>query len=533
MKDWITDFKNSFKEISTPDAIPAHYRKLVFWCIVVLILAIRFLTIQTPALDRTVWKEIDYISISKNYLANGFNFFQPTISWPAEPPNVTAMELPVIPYLAALLYKIFGFNVWTVRLLPIIFYLLIIYYVYKLTYEYFGPVIGLIAAFISGILPLNNSFGNVLFSDPAMVAFSIFTIFYFSQWMKYGRKKDRILATLGFSLAVALKIEPLYLLLPLSWLFFKKYRLDIKKYKVFISFILISLILPVCWYLYAYFLTNHSIDVFGIFKGHNKLQTFTMLSNSIWYFKMKWNLSSLLGHWVGLILIFSGITSALLLRKGSLFFFYLAAVFIYFILVAEGNIDTSYRQFCIIPPAAAFMALGSTSISLLFIKIFKRYINAIYFSPFVILWIALIIPLLIPIHKSHYIFLKDINQPVEQDQWDYAQIIKKYAGPKSKIITTGTYTMHVGGNDLSPVLYYYSGLKGWTLEKKNRNLNNVNILINKGADLFAAIYIQREPDMIGLINRLKKDHVVLFEDQKGGFILLSLKNKSISKNGKD
>ena len=34
------------------------------------------------------------IEISKNYVKNDFNFFKPEITWPAEPPRVTAMELP-------------------------------------------------------------------------------------------------------------------------------------------------------------------------------------------------------------------------------------------------------------------------------------------------------------------------------------------------------------------------------------------------------------------------------------------------------
>lgn len=93
-------------------AYPLPATKFYFYlgAIVLFFALIRLAGIAIPSLQWTAWKEIDYISISTNYIDNGFKFHEPTITWPAEPPRVTAMEFPLVPYLSAFLYKVFGFN---------------------------------------------------------------------------------------------------------------------------------------------------------------------------------------------------------------------------------------------------------------------------------------------------------------------------------------------------------------------------------------------------------------------------------------
>ena len=100
------------------DTISSLSSKTVQVLLVVIILGItvfRLATISIPSLEWTSWKEIDYLTISQNYWKNGFNFFKPEVIWPAEPPRVTEMELPLVPFTAALLYQIFGYGSLTAR----------------------------------------------------------------------------------------------------------------------------------------------------------------------------------------------------------------------------------------------------------------------------------------------------------------------------------------------------------------------------------------------------------------------------------
>jgi 4-amino-4-deoxy-L-arabinose transferase-like glycosyltransferase len=363
MKNFYQSWKAHCFSLMDDQALSTRAQYAALALILLGCLIIRLMIIDVPSLERTMWKEIDYIEISKNYTKNGYNFFKPEISWPAEPPRTTAMELPLIPYVASLLYVVFGFNVYTVRFLTLCAFLLTTFYVFHLGKRELGPLVGLGAALAAAIMPLYHDFRHILFSDPWVIALSVMAVFHWAQWVDFRLKKDWLLAMAAFSLAVALKLTPLYMLLPLSWISFRKYMFDFKRYSEFALMVACALVLPLFWYAYAYYLTKTSIDVFGIFGGHDKMQTLTMLSDATWYEEMFQRLRwEILGGKPGILLCMAGVCSALLLRKGWLFFFYLAAIGAFFAIVAEGQIDAPYRQLTIIPPFAILIGLGAVAV---------------------------------------------------------------------------------------------------------------------------------------------------------------------------
>lgn len=517
----IESFKKFLNRFFVCNYFSSANQNLIIALILLLTLVLRLHFIQSPPIDRTAWKEIDYITISKNYTSNGFNFFKPTIFWPAELPRVTAMEFPLVPYLASFLYLFFGVNAYTVRLITLIAFLFLIVLEFKLVKKELGQIPAILAALVSGLLPLNSFFASFLFSEPTMIAFSVFAIYYFSKWMDSGKIKDFVLAIFGFTMAILLKLEPLYLSVIFLGLYIYKYKLDIPQYKKLIFFGLISIILPVAWYGYAYYLTYHSIDVFGIFKGHDKFQTLSMLSHKTWYVFMGRSILGLAGGKVGVFLAILGFISLILVRKGLLFFLYLSAIVFYFVVVAEGNIDGNYRQLVIIPSLSCFMAIGSLSLMYplsLIVKSRKLTQPIIYFflSAFIVLLIQFRRYNLETIHS---------NNPAQPQEWELAGIIKKYSDSTSKLVTLGSYSIHKGGNDLSPVLYYYSGIRGWSLQKNDWNEMTVEKLKNKGADLLVGYNLSREPGLLTFVSQIKNIYPILYENKEKEWIILSLKNQ--------
>ena len=200
------------------------------------VLLIRLATMAAPLPDRTSWKEIDYIAISRNYSIHGLQFNRPEISWPAEPPRVTAMELPLVPYLAAILYRLFGFSAYTLRIITAISFLLMSWYTFLLARREYDPVVGVLAGVASLLMPLYHPFGMSLFSEPLMIACSVLSIYHWAEWADFGRRRDFLMAMIGFSLAVALKLEPLYLLIPLGWVVLRKHRFEVRKYGPFLPY---------------------------------------------------------------------------------------------------------------------------------------------------------------------------------------------------------------------------------------------------------------------------------------------------------
>jgi 4-amino-4-deoxy-L-arabinose transferase-like glycosyltransferase len=519
--DLLDSFKSYLNRILSQDFFSRRYENLVLGAIIVFIFIIRILTIQNPALDRTEWKEIDYITISKNYQTNHYNLFQPTISWPAEPPRVTAMEFPLVPYLASLLYNFFGFNIYTVRIITLIAFLIIISLVFYLVKKELGQIVAFIAALVAGFMPLNSFFSNTLFSEPAMIAFSVFAIYHFSRWLEVKTRKHFIWSAFGFTLAILLKLEPLYLSVIFLGLFIIQHKFNYSKYYRLVQFGIVSILLPIAWYSYDYYLTIHSIDTFGIFRGHNKFQTFSMLSNGNWYRTMAGSLMNLSGGKIGVLLCMIGFLSLILVRKGKLFFLYLAAILLYFIVVAEGNIDASYRQLVIIPSFSCFIAVGALSVMfpLSLLRISSKQLHSVYYLIGSLLLVTLM-------QFRHYKpDFSHSNLPHSLDEWQLSEIVHQYADSNSKLVTLGSYTIHKGGNDLSPVIYYYTGLQGWTLQEKDWDELTVEKCIGKGADLLIGYNINREPGLINFVAKLKKKYFVINENKAEGWLILSLKGR--------
>ncbi len=478
-KSW----KLAAARLETATSLSPKTAQAILIVIVIGIAVFRLATVSVPSLEWTSWKEIDYLMISGNYWKNGFNFLQPEVSWPAEPPRVTEMELPLVPYSTALLYQLFGYSPFTARAVTLLASLLMVVYVYKLARREFNPFIGLLSALAAGVLPLYHPFSRLLFTEPTMIAMSVVSIYYMAEWADNPGRRNWILAILSLSLTFSLKLETLYLLLPLTWIVFRKHQFKLGQYRGYILLILTSMILPVVWYAYAYYLETIGAHLFGIFKGHDKSQFTTLLLDLRWYRTMAGRIiNGITGGFYGFGLFGLGFLFLLLNRKGSLVFAYFLAVAIYFGLIAEGNIDAPYRQMPIIPSMSIFIAFGAQASITALLVLYDRFRSLTStgktFS-LLTLTASFLLVTLIPFQRLDEALTADF--PAHSDRWDLAQQIKKTADADSKLVVIGEYSKHVGGYDLSPVLFYYSDLQGWSLTPERWNAATIDELRGKGA----------------------------------------------------
>jgi len=444
------------------------------------------------------------------------------------------MELPLVPYASALVCAIAGFHAFSFRLITLLSFLVISVYTYRLARLELGPLVALIAAFAASVLPLSHYYGNMVFSEPAMIAFSVMAIFHFRQWSHSGSKREWVLSALFFALAVALKLEPLYLLLPLAYIAYGRYGRNWQSYRFFAAFVICSLSIAVVWFSYAYHIARTSLDVYGIFGGleggHDKFQTLGMLSDPEWYQIMVHRIAGMGGK-TGLLLFVAGAAATVLLRINSVFFFYLLAVGVYFMIVAEGNIDGPYRQMVIVPPFSVFAALGALAVGVTVCATLGHMRKEGYSSGYRIgsMLIACVLVAMIVADKRDAIFSRDPLLPAAPDQWVMAKELRKHAREGDKIITLGAYTIHKGGNDLSPVFYYYAGLQGWSLQKGQWNLETAKALMNKGARYLVAHEMIREPESAPFMEEVRKISRVLYEDEERRSVILELDGQSRSR----
>jgi hypothetical protein len=78
-----------------------------------------FATVARPFDHRSIasWREADYLAIARSFNREGLDPLQPRVDWRENTPEYAEMELPVLPWTAGLLYRLFGEQVQILRAL--------------------------------------------------------------------------------------------------------------------------------------------------------------------------------------------------------------------------------------------------------------------------------------------------------------------------------------------------------------------------------------------------------------------------------
>jgi hypothetical protein len=482
---------------------------------------VRLAIVESPPIERTVWKEIDYVMISENYWRNGYQFFWPELSWPAEEPRATAMEFPLVPFAAALGYALVGETALSVRWPTLVAFVLLGVVVFRLMLPEFGALAALASAAAALFMTVPHEFGTILYSDPWAILLASVTVLVFGNWLRNRATSTAILATLSLALALALKIETLYIAPCLAWLVWRREGFALRGYAAPAAVCLIALALGLSWYAYAHWLARNSFDAFGVFGGldggHDKFQTLTMLTDRHWYVVMWERLSwGLLGGKVGIVLVVTGLGAGILTRSVGLVVAYLIAVLCYFALVAEGQIDGPYRQLHAVPPLAALTGLGATALLAAAFAVAGRLVPAVRRNRTVFFAFALFAAVVISVGPSaRRIYLATelaAGASALSPKWTLAQKIREIAGDDSLLVTVGEYSLHRGDVDLSPVLYWYARARGWSLVGTRWTISELETLRRKGASLLVGVGLAREPLARARLEELVERFPVLYRD---------------------
>ncbi|HEY5426973.1 MAG TPA: glycosyltransferase family 39 protein, partial [Candidatus Tumulicola sp.] len=101
-----------------------------------------------------------------------YNFMYPQTTYNGPPPNYVELELQIVPFLAATLYKIFGIHEIFGRLLTVGFGLAtVVALAYFARWLFASSIAGLAAAFLFAVFPGSVYYGRTFMPDTAMVFF--------------------------------------------------------------------------------------------------------------------------------------------------------------------------------------------------------------------------------------------------------------------------------------------------------------------------------------------------------------------------
>ncbi|MHB8146457.1 MAG: ArnT family glycosyltransferase [Vulcanimicrobiaceae bacterium] len=142
------------------------------FAIVLLAIGLRLHGIHNPILDHPNWRQGDTASIARNFARLNYNILYPQTNYDGPPPNYVELELQIVPFLAASLYKIFGVHAIFGRLISLAFSVATVAVVGLFGRWLFGSwIAGLIAAFFFAIFPGSVYYGRTFTPDTAMVFF--------------------------------------------------------------------------------------------------------------------------------------------------------------------------------------------------------------------------------------------------------------------------------------------------------------------------------------------------------------------------
>ena len=190
--------------------------------IVLLGLCLRLYHIRDPVLDHPGWRQGDQAAIARNFAQLENNIFRPQVDYDGPPPNYIELELQIVPFAAAQLYRAFGVHEIFGRALVLCFSVATIFALLFLGQELFCRRAGLIAAFFYAVAPGAVYYGRTFTPDSVMVFFSVVTLLF---WWRWNARRDPAafwLAVVCGALAWLAKPTALILLAPLLAMSFSR-----------------------------------------------------------------------------------------------------------------------------------------------------------------------------------------------------------------------------------------------------------------------------------------------------------------------
>jgi 4-amino-4-deoxy-L-arabinose transferase-like glycosyltransferase len=423
--------------------------RIIFY-ILLLALLLRLYHITFPVSGWHSWRQSDTAAIARNFYENGYKLLYPQVDWGGGTPGYVESEFQIYPFFVALLYSVFGVNDMWGRMLSVIFSLVTIYMLYLFVRKIITDKVALWSALIYAVLPLNIYYSRAFMPESAMLMCSVFGIYYFYKWFEEDKNKFLYISAIFISFAVLLKLPCSYLGLPLFYLAYRKYGFHLfKKYFLWL-FVLIIFVPAVLWYNHAHQLYVNGGVSFSIWNfGEDKWGTFGLLIKPSFYndifFK---SIAERLLLYPGFILFIWGLFIKRQNDNERLFDFWLLSIFIFILIVSQGNLRHEYYQLPFVLPAVVYAG-----------KVFSKYVRFENLSDsfkehkfqFIILGLCIIlIPVLSYLRYSN--FMRSEN---------YDSALFKLTN-EVKTLTNDT-DLVITASDNNPVYLYLSHRKGWAV----------------------------------------------------------------------
>jgi 4-amino-4-deoxy-L-arabinose transferase-like glycosyltransferase len=202
--------------ISDPPETGGGWTRRRMWLLVGVLalgVAARLTYVDRPLDHRVVnaWRQSDYTQIARNFDREGMNLFYPRVDWRGDTPGYAEMELPLMPWFGAALYRVFGPHEQILRGLSALFATVGLLLFAVLARRLLPPAGALFAVAAYAVNPLLLVLSTSIQPEPLLECLTLLTVLLLLRWTDRPSPGRLFAAAAAAAAAMSTKLPSAYL----------------------------------------------------------------------------------------------------------------------------------------------------------------------------------------------------------------------------------------------------------------------------------------------------------------------------------
>jgi 4-amino-4-deoxy-L-arabinose transferase-like glycosyltransferase len=399
-------------------------------------LGLRLIEICQPFIDAWSWREADMAMIAENFYRYGFHIFYPQVNWAGNAPGYVGTEFPLVSFLAACLYSVFGVQDWIGRSISVLFYAVSLLFLYFLVRKVSNVRSALLAVAIYTLTPLSIFAGRAFMPDMATLSLSIMALYLFAEWLERQPHTPLFIAvSLATCLALLVKLPSILIGIPMLYMAWEKYGARWVRQRELWAFAAFALAGPLVWYTHAYSISISHAPYHFFGSGGITIESLD------WYIGVFYRTVATGLTPIVVVAMLVGIMVPLRVQFGKVFHWWLLANLMFMVVVGEGNRHPWY-QLPMAPVAAALAGMGydftvRRSTALMRSKTLLTLLSCLFFAA---------------LAAFSYMAVAPLYAHQRPELWSVGRELNRITPPDALVIVA---------DDGDPRAIYYSQRKGW------------------------------------------------------------------------